>query len=704
MAKTTAVDKKLRALKNEIKMSTVRNTEELEPMMREAIQRYLGLYIPNFGKSWDIILNEVYAIVQNNLPAIFFRTPRAFLKPRNKTFIAKRRDPVSGKMQEVQLDSRLSAKTQEDLLNYMIVEIKYKKEARKCLLDGLLFPHAVLWHGYKGDFGMTEEQSIFIKNEKIFVKRVSPMRFIFDPAVNMANLDEAKWVGRILDVPLVDLVEDDRLKVDQGLKGFMGFGEKIGSASIGLKAPNAHVRSQMNPESLGGSDTTRLWSSRKALFEYTDEEYKKSLESRFVKVYEIYHRPSKKEAREGKKGKIYLLIDEQWDPLRINDWSIKAEGFPSKILQFNELNDNLFGLSDPDTYSSIADQKNVITNLQIRNAQENSKVWVGITKENTSEEDMTKIREGQNTIITFEEGKPSDRMFVASPSGGASNELYLIDQRIQKNLDDKSGVSDLRRGFLQSGEESAASVKLRAAGGSARPAYRQDLMSDFLKESLHYLNQLNKQFLPYKDAVRIIGSFDLEWSQNPTKDEIQADTDVELDVISMLPENPEKELRELNTLLVMMMQGLNNPAFIQKLAEEGNKFNFSPVIEQMLIRMRLRDSDIFRNIRPEESEGMVSVQQIREARANVDAAIKGGEVPFPPQQGDDHVAKLEVYTSIQKLLQEAGQISDLLDQLIQIQGALLQEEQKQQATPGQKVNLSQPKIDTVGTQFGAGGM
>ncbi len=50
---------------------------------------------------------------------------------------------------------------------------------------------------------MTEEQSIDIKNDMVFVKRVSPLRFIYDPSVTISNIDEAKWVGRIIDVPLV---------------------------------------------------------------------------------------------------------------------------------------------------------------------------------------------------------------------------------------------------------------------------------------------------------------------------------------------------------------------------------------------------------------------------------------------------------------------------------------------------------------------
>ena len=69
---------------------------------------------------------------------------------------------------------------------------------------------------------------------------------------------------------------------------------------------------------------------------------------------------------------------------------------------------------------------------------------------------------------------------------------------------------------------------------------------------------------------------------------------------------------------------------------------------------------------------------------------EGKDIPFPPRQEDDHVAKLEIYTSIKQLLDQTGQISDVLEQLLQAHTVLLQEMQEQQATPGQRVNLKKP--------------
>lgn len=679
--KETLDQEKIDCLIQEINMSISFNEEELKPKGIEAIQRYTGEYVPYFGGDWDIILNEVYPVIQNNLPSIFFRNPHAFVKPRNKTFISKKRDPVSGLIEEIEVDSSKAAKTQEALLNYSLSEMKYKKNTQKVLLDALLFPHGVLWHGFKGDFGMTEESSIYIKNEKVFVARISPMRFIKDPSVTFENVDEGRWVGRVIDMRLEDLLEDESLNVNRKeIKSFTGFGDKVGLKS---SAKNK------NPKDIANIH-------KHSLIDFADEDFKKKSSSQFVKVYEIFLRPTNKEAREGKKGWILLLAEGQKEPLRINPWKIKAEGFPAKILMFNPVPDRMLGISDIDTYSSIADQKNVITNLQIRNAQETTKVWVGINKDGAEEEDVEKVEQGANTILLFDGDTPvNQRMYVASPGGQASSELYIIDQRIQKNLEDKSGVSDLKRGFLQSGEESAASVKIRAAGSNSRPLYRQDIMKDFVQESLHYINQLLKQFLPYKDAVRIIGSLDLEWSENPSKQDIQADTDVEIDAISMLPENPEEELRRHNEILGLVIQGIANPEVMNKLREEGKKFNIAPLIETILTRQRIRNPEIFRNIKPEESEGFVSVQQIRQAKENVNAALTGQQIPYPPSEADDHLAKLEIYTSVKSLLDQAGQVSDILNELLQAHAILLEEIQNKQANPGQQVRLKKAQTQQL---------
>jgi len=683
MAEAKLTDMQLSNIKNQLLMAKRLNEDQLEGQMIEAIERYTGVHIPSIGQNWDVVLNEIYPIIQYNLPSTFFRNPRVFLKPRNKTFIAKKRNPLTGVMEETELDSAKSAKTQEAIINYVLGEIKYKREVRKVLLDALLFKFGVLWHGYKGNFGMTDEMSMVIKDENVFVKRLNPLRFLKDPAANLANLDEARWVARSFDYPLEYLLDDDTLNVDKKLiKGKVGYGDKVRTGDVNMY----------------GTDI--LMPKMGSLIDFADKNYKNQTGSKFVEIFEVFQRPTPKEKRNGEKGKVILYTFEQNEPLMVSKWPYKAEGWPAHILEFNQVPDKQFGMADIDTYKQDADQKNAIINLQLRNAQENSKVWVALAQDTLTEEQITKIQQGDQTIITFPGDTVQGKMSVASAGGQASSELYMVDQRIDKSLQDKSGVSDLKKGFVQSGEESATSVKIRSAGGSARPAYRQDIMAEMLKESAHFLNQLLKQFYPIDKAVRIVGSLDIEWSTNPSEEEIQADTDVEIDVISMLLEDPEKELQQLQTVLALFVQGLTDPIVAQKLAQEGKTIELAPLIEQMLMRLKIKNSAIFRNIKPEESQGFVSVAEIRAAKDNVNAALSGqSNLPYPPEMTNDHGARLEIYESIAGILGEAApesQAMQILQQLIQIHTALLQELQNKEAKPGNNPKLSKPSMQMVG--------
>lgn len=674
MANLKLPQDQLKRLKNEIAMAEAFNDQELRPRMEESLLRYCGKFIPTFGQSWDILLNEIYPIVQFYLPNIFFRNPKAYVKPKTKTHLVKQTDPITGQKVEIIADSSTAARTQEATLNWNLEKMRYKSETRKVAMDALLFLYGVLWHGYKGNFGMTEEQSLYIKKESIFAKRISPINFIWDPCTSLQDIENARWVGRIEDVPLQDILENEKLDVDKKqIKGFEGFGQEIG---------------QKPRKDNGGQDALPLTGKTKSLINFASLDFKESDHCRFVKVREVFLRPTPKEEREGSKGWIVLLTDEQDKPLRVSPWSIKAEGFPAKILEFNPVPDQRIGLSDIDVYKTIADQKNIIVNLQVRNAQENSKVWVALAKGDVdAEEDIDKIKVGDQTIIMFEGDNVNGKMSLQSPSGMASSELYLIDQRIQRNLEDKSGVSDLKKGFLQSGEESATSVKIRNAGSSARPQYRQDIMKDFLTDSFNYINDLERQYFTVQDVVRIVGSLDIEWSEKPSREALQAETDVEIDAISMLPEDPQKEIVELREVIGLMVQAIGDPMIREKLQQEGKTVNLTPLIEQLLYRLKVRDPNVFRNVTEQDQDRMVKASQLKEAQANIQAVITGQQLPVPPSENDDHIAKIETYSAFAQIMQMFGQQIEGLEQLIAVQSELLQQKQEQEARPGTKVNL-----------------
>ncbi len=65
-------------LKNNLLMAKRLNEDQLLPQMLEAIERYTGVYLPSIGQNWDVVLNEIYPIIQYNLPSTFPFSPSRF--------------------------------------------------------------------------------------------------------------------------------------------------------------------------------------------------------------------------------------------------------------------------------------------------------------------------------------------------------------------------------------------------------------------------------------------------------------------------------------------------------------------------------------------------------------------------------------------------------------------------------------------------
>jgi hypothetical protein len=124
----------------------------------------------------------------------------------------------------------------------------------------------------------------------------------------------------------------------------------------------------------------------------------------------------------------------------------------------------------------------------------------------------------------------------------------------------------------------------------------------------------------------------------------------------------------------------------------------------MLLRLRIRDPEIFRKLKPEESQGFAAIAELKAAQANVLASLQGQAPPSPPQEGQDHRARLEIYGSIVQLLQAVGQVSEQLNQLMEMQAALFQEEQqKKNPQAGSRVPRRGEGIRQFGQQSARNG-
>jgi hypothetical protein len=137
----------------------------------------------------------------------------------------------------------------------------------------------------------------------------------------------------------------------------------------------------------------------------------------------------------------------------------------------------------------------------------------------------------------------------------------------------------------------------------------------------------------------------------------------------------------LRETLILFSQALQSPAIMAKIQQEGKTINLSPLIEQILMRMKIKNPDIYRNIEPQESEGYASIQQMREAQQNVLSTVSQGQIAIPPKEGDDHRVKIEIYAMFAQLIQAMGQKAEVLEQLIVLQQSMLEQEMAKEGRP-----------------------
>lgn len=676
----------LSALWQEIEICEQKIRLEVVPVMTESLMAYTGQRISADNQDCDVVLNDVFPIIQQKLPYLFFRKPRALIKPRRKNVFVRKRNPVTGELQNKRVDGTKLAKTTEAAINWDLHESGFEEEMDKVSLDLALYPYSYLWQSYNADFGLREDETMFIKNERIFQKRIRPDLFLWD--TSGSDEGEWQWIGRKVLVRLTDVLDDPRYRkqAKDSLEGVPGFGDKT-------------------PKTAHGADSSTIGSTG-TYADFLSDDFKQSIQSKRIWLYEIWKKASLKERLAGKRGKVYVLSRESGtEPLfESDDWPLKQEGFPGELFKINPLNDKVPGLADPLTYLPLIDEKQTETNyiLDLLKKSSNFSLVLNSTKF-SDEEAVRKFESGETKILMSNSNLDPGDVTSVTP-GSVPAAAFQVLQNTNAQLEKQSTVTSTRLGIKPPGEMTATQAEILEKGLQSRPTIQQKLIGRTLTKLARKRIQLLKQFKKKKDIVPILGTFDIEWSDEFSNADITDEVDVTIDIQSMLPENPAVEIANLMKMMELMFQALANPSIYQKILQEGKTFNFSPFIEQILLRMNLRDEEMFRPVRPEEGEGFTPNAVLMEAQRETITAIVQGQVE-PPQLGELHDVHLVIHESILQLLIAMGQRAPALEQHIaQTKQLQLEEEQSSgKRKPGEtnppQIKLSgEPQLSTRASQ------
>ena len=440
----------------------------------------------------------------------------------------------------------------EKAVNYEKKSMGLKGTVEKVLRDAILVGHGWIKYGFIGIVGekpvetssqnnpsdaAIENVSEFIKDGEVFVSHVPFEDIVFDTDLATDPPYDCRWIAHRIVKPV------SAWKASK-------FYENTGSITSNISVLDTD----------GKKVDERLKDADQELFE----------------AWEVHDKDS---------NRIYVVA-ESLDKFMRNEENVKEMlGLPFSMLKFNPIPKKPYPLSD-----IFLIMPQILERIRLRGAQlSHIKRWsrqLSVEKGSMSEIEMEKFAMGQDGAVTQrEKGSVPPTPIQYAP---LQDEIFLLDDLIQKDMDTTIGQNEVDRGGETKGKGKATKYEIQQQqqGTAGRGQKRQDKLEDFLGEVFSKIIALMKQFQTTEKYVSITGmtasQVTEELGLGPdkvtegaggisfTKDDIQGEYDIEVKAGSTLPMNKENRIRVIEGLLnVMPNMGMQpgNPLQIAVLSE-----------------------------------------------------------------------------------------------------------------------------------------
>ena len=505
-------------------------------------------------KDGKVPLNFVWSFVKTFVPAVYARNPKVRILPKLK----------QGAPPEILAQKRRLAKMFEILTNMTLDEIKLKRSMKRAIQDAALMGRGVIKVGYNAQAGKTtgdkyeiskagaESSGIpldanmedsFLVSEKVWAKRVSPLRCFYD--CDAINMEAARWVAHEVVVP-VEYVRKNRI--------------------YGAKAQSVKASTIVDKEYLDGISGVEGG-------EYNTD----SVPGDFGRVCltEIWD----KETRY-----IYVLAkgNEDLGFLREIPWPFKKlEGFPFEELVFNDVPDEQWPISEVDQFIDAQDEMNILRDHMATYF----KRFFGIMLADQSKIDdkmLQKIANSQLQEIIPVNNPVGALVPFTSPS--LINEHLTRDRILKADMEENSGLPSWRRAGNRIGARSATEVSEITQGLDVKDNEKVDVVQDFSREVIRKLVQIMQEKYTISKVVPMTGELGLEW-RNFSVQDIQEELSVDVVPYSATPATPDLEraqymqFLQIATSVAQVVPGvINMPVLLRDIAEKLQITNIDEIM------------------------------------------------------------------------------------------------------------------------------
>lgn len=464
------------------------------------------------GKKSDNLAQNVTV----NLIGSYARDFLAFLFKNVPKFLASPRKP----------ESIASAKLQQELVNYYWRELGWRKQARKSVRDMIVLGTGIARTGWvleldqavKPDADGKISYDDAIRVDFPFVRRVSPARFIVDPAAE--DLETARWVAETYRKPLADVLANSK------------YSEKVrreireGKLKPALFGANENVRKD-------SSDTIPALVMPVGEQELQDH----------VRLYEVF---DKKFDRH-----VFLLegIDE---PLLVEGNPFPyLDGFPYVFGVYDEFNDELYGQGLPAVLEDQQLELNAIRTGQFQHRRRYSEVLLQVAENALASGQLAALQNGthRGTVLVKEMDAIKAVQQPQLPTDGQQIEASIMED--MRNL---SGGDQLTSGANLPSRTSATEVNARAGYTGMKIEMRVDVVDSFLAAITRQVLQHARAQLTKAQAFRIQGTAGQEWAEVANRDEIRDEVDLEITTVSAERKDEASEKAAASNVAQILLQ------------------------------------------------------------------------------------------------------------------------------------------------------
>lgn len=537
--------------------------QHLAVQWARTLRNYRGNYATGAGDGdVSLPLNIVFALTDAIVPSVYFRDPAINIRatvPNTENLV----------------------KFREERLNYLIKRQKFKRQARKTVVDAYLFGIGIFKIGYESEFKRnyepvyneeTGEQEVDGKGNPI--SEANGSVFVQEPSGRMRMIMEADGYGAPpgRDYPLLD--ENIEREFPYAVR-WSPWDFLKDPLSMSVDASDAEWIAFRSSLPVDVVRNHPLWKNNKTVEPTQEPDFIKNMrdrqlvdtlqESKRVQVYEFY---CKQYDKKTKSMRVYLkVVVKGHDKFLYNGPSpLAVRGFPMVGYSFIDNPESPFPLSPIEMVRPQIDAINVARTQAANHRERFHQKYLynknaGVTKHQA----MRFARGGIGSVLEVKlpQDMPASHAFMpaATPS---------LDQAINNEVDNywtdiqkASGINEHHLGGSGIARQATQASYIESALG-VRLNMKQDLIADAIIEVCSKWTDLDRQFGDYEDTYKLTGVTPEEWQTFVVAESIPEDFDMSADMQIAAFQAVEQEKKEMMELLnlIVNIPGMNlSPVF-----------------------------------------------------------------------------------------------------------------------------------------------